>query len=123
MGELWDGTSYWSETQEQALRDREALRVLTCPKRRCRRQRACALGAIEGKRCPGLVTVPEPEGEDGRLLRWIYHELKLSLAEDESDDPALPAIQKAREKAAKRREALAVERAKRAVREGRVGTS
>jgi hypothetical protein len=120
MSELWDGLDSWSEEHEQAFVDRWALRILTCPKRRCRRQRLCAMDQ-KGQRaaCPGYRTVPDPEDEAHRLLRLTRHALIRSIAEDESDDPALPAIKAVRVAAARRRDVLAYARAKKAVLERR----
>ena len=116
MYELWHGYSHCSEEQAQAQADKWAIRIMTCPRRACRRMRECKAAWPSKQKCPGLVANPMTEEERQLDKALLYFMLKRSVAEDDCDEETRKALAEWREQNAERRRKLAWERAKAVVR-------
>ncbi len=78
MRRWWAGTG-WTDEKELAFQEGWALRILTCPRKRCRRMRTCFWPRQEG--CPGLTTYPFSEAETAERVRLVRAVLKNRLYE------------------------------------------
>lgn len=115
MDELWRRAG-WSEEQEQAHAEAWALRILTCPRRACRRHRTCTAG-LRG-RCPALEAHPIPKDTQESLLLLVRLQLERRRAELAAGEAiaaaAAAAWREASREADARRHALAFRRAREA---------
>ncbi len=109
MDDEWVGTG-WSEEQEQAQEDKRALRVLACPRKGCRRLRACRAADVAGRGCAGYAAFPDTEDEFAEYKAAIYRILKRSVAEDDADPVAAEIANQARLKRSEERAAAAIRR-------------
>jgi len=98
----------WSEVQERARLERAALRVLTCPRRVCRRHRTCRRAA--GRPCPGDARFPTTKAEFEAFKAMVYRCLKRDVAEYDADPAAAAIAQAARRERREQREAEAMKR-------------
>ena len=80
MKDLWAGLD-WSDADEQRVKNREALRILSCPRAVCRRRKLCLAAAGEGRQCPTSGLWPQSEEDARRHLRALYGALKRDVAE------------------------------------------
>lgn len=117
MQSEWDGTGY-SEEKEQAFQDCWALRILTCPRAACRRARRCRREA-RPERCPGLERYPFSEQESHERVRMVRAMIKRRLEEIEAGRRPSAAAEAASAAADKRRRALALENARRMLKQER----
>jgi hypothetical protein len=109
MHELWVHCRCWSEEKEQAFCDKWALRIISCPRRECRRRRLCS----RSKSCPSLLVYPFTNEEQQERITFMHAVIKQALVEAESEDQdAVRAVNEWRNKNDKRRQQLAPERAK-----------
>jgi hypothetical protein len=109
MKDEWAGMR-WSEEQERVRVELRALRVLTCPRRACRRHRKCGRKSEPSRPCLGDARFPvtEEEYEDYKamIMRW----LKRDVAEYDADPEAAEIVQAERLQREAEREAAAMER-------------
>jgi hypothetical protein len=117
MEDEWAGMR-WSEEQEQAHEDKRALRALACPRKDCRRLRACRAARVAGRGCPSYAAFPDTEEELADYEASLIAFLKRSVAEDDADPVAAEIANQARLKRSKEREALAFQRVKAWLKEG-----
>jgi hypothetical protein len=106
-----------SDDPDQENEDLWALRILSCPRRTCPRQRRCQAGG--GPSCPGHEAYPMSEDLSKSLLRNFRLLLTELLAESDAGEVAVAAGRARRDAAAEPRIKLAFERARRVLGKGR----